>query len=430
MSEFGRTLLYVGGGAWILILAVMLLPVRRFHRFSGQWLIPAAPQRVWSIYDIDLNNPESRALHSHIVSIDRGKGNPSIVTAVCDLSGGAKTRLVTMRYEEIVDRPGEFAQTRLLELAERPFPFGQRHLETTEMFPDEGGTRLIFTWEGELATLGQRLLLKRQYRRIFTRLKSVCEGKPVAPMVRPRNPRIALAVSVLAILSFGLVFGWIVGLVLTLALVIHEFGHWLAMRLTGQPAPRVMLLPFLGGVTIANHPHKTLFNDAFCALMGAGFSALPVLALLILLLRLDWTIPLLGLDEAAFQPMGTYGLLARAALVIGAINLFQLLPFLPLDGGQVLRALMQSFSVRWAKHVLLGIGGAGMAGFLYLGDPLLAGIVGIGMLQSWHLSGTQTAARPMSGVGVTAISCAFLLTAAIHGAAVFYGLTLLRQLSG
>jgi Zn-dependent protease len=248
--------------------------------------------------------------------------------------------------------------------------------------------------------------------------------------VRPRNPRIALAVSALAIASFGFVFGWIVGLVLTLALVIHEFGHWLAMRLTGQPAPRVMLLPFLGGVTIANHPHKTLFNDAFCALMGAGFSALPALALLIALVRLDWAIPLLGLDGSSFQTMGTVGLLARSALVIGAINLFQLLPFLPLDGGQVLRALMQSFGARWAKHVLLGIGGAGMAGSAYLGDPLMAGIVGIGMLQSWHLTGTPTAARPMSGIGATAILAAFLLTAAIHGAAAFQGLSILRQLRG
>ena len=58
---------------------------------------------------------------------------------------------------------------------------------------------------------------------------------------------------------------------------LHEFGHWIAMRFTGQPAPRIMLVPFFGGVTLANHPHKTLFRDAFCALMGAGVSALPSL---------------------------------------------------------------------------------------------------------------------------------------------------------
>jgi Zn-dependent protease len=428
MSEFGRTFLYVGGGAWILILAVMLFPVRRFHRFTMEKLVLAPPSRVWSVYDIDLANPESRALYAHVVSIDREEGERPVFKTVCDLSGGRRTRLITIRYEETAKRPHEILHTRVLDANDRPFPFGERHLSTFELKPKDGGTQVTFTWNGEIATLGQRFMLWRQYRRVMHQLKSICEGRPAAPMVRPRNPRIALAVSVLAILSFGFIFGWIVGLVLTLALVIHEFGHWLAMRLTGQPAPRVLLLPFLGGVTIANHPHKTLFNDAFCALMGAGFSALPVLALLILLLRLDWTIMLLGLDAAAFQPMGTVGLLARGALVISVINLFQLLPFLPLDGGQVLRALMQSFSVRWAKHILLGIGGAGMAAFIYLGDPLVAGIVGIGMLQSWHLSGTQTAARPMSGVGVTAISCAFLLTAAIHGAGAFYGLSILRQL--
>jgi len=71
-----------------------------------------------------------------------------------------------------------------------------------------------------------------------------------------------------------------------------------------------------------------------------------------------------------------------------------------------------------------------MAGSAYLGDPLMAGIVGIGMLQSWHLTGTPTAARPMSGIGATAILAAFLLTAAIHGAAAFQGLSILRQLRG
>jgi Zn-dependent protease len=335
-----------------------------------------------------------------------------------------------MRYEEVERRERERLQTCVLEANERPYPFGRRHRSTFELKPQDSGTLVTFGWDGEIPTLGQRLALWRQYRRAIHQLKSVCEGKPVAPLVRPRNPRSMFLVSVLAILSFGYTFGWIVGVVLSLALVIHEFGHWLAMRLTGQPAPRMMLLPFLGGVTIANHPHKTLFNDAFCALMGAGFSTLPALVLLVLLIRLDWTIALLGLDGSAFQPTGTVGLLARGALVVGAVNLLQLLPFLPLDGGQVLRALMQSFSTRWARYILLGIGGAGMAAFANFGDFLLAGVVGIGMLQSWHLSGTPSGARPMSGIGLAAIVAAFLITAAIHGAAAFQGLSVLRQLQG
>jgi len=428
MSDFGQTLLYVGGGAWILVIAVMLLPVRRSYRFTMERLIAAPPSRVWSIYDTDLNNPESKALYAHVVSFEREAGTAPIFKTVIDLSGGHRTRLVTMRYEEVERREHEILETRLLEANERPYPFGQRHRSAFVLQPKDGGTLVTVGWEGDIATLGQRLTLHRQYRRVMHQLKSACEGRPVAPLVRPRSPRTMLAVSLLAIISFGVVFGWIVGVALSVALVIHEFGHWLAMRLTGQPAPRVMLLPFLGGVTIANHPHKTLFNDAFCALMGAGFSTLPALVLLVLLVRLDWTISLLGLDGSDFQQTGTVGLLARCALVIGVINLFQLLPFLPLDGGQVLRALMQSFSTRWARYILLGIGAAGMAAFAYFGDFLLAGIVGIGMLQSWHLSGAPSVARPMSGIGLAAIVAAFLVTAAIHGAAAYHGLSILRQL--
>jgi len=106
------------------------------------------------------------------------------------------------------------------------------------------------------------------------------------------------------------------------------------------------------------------------------------------------------------------------------------MPFLPLDGGQVLRAIMQSFGARWAKSALLAIGAAGVAAFIHFGEPLLAGVVGIGVLQSWHMPAKPGTARPMSVVGLAAMICAFLMTAAIHGAAAYYGLILMQHLPG
>lgn len=64
------------------------------------------------------------------------------------------------------------------------------------------------------------------------------------------------------------------GLLLSSMLLLHEFGHWLGMRLTGQPSARFMLVPLLGGVAVPNNPHKTEFADAFSTLMGPGISAL------------------------------------------------------------------------------------------------------------------------------------------------------------
>jgi len=421
MGEFGRTLLYIGAGAWILALVAMLLPVRRFHRFTIEWLISASPQRVWSIFDIDLNNPESRAFHSYIVSKNEEKVNPTVITTVCDMSGGARIGLTKIRYEVLAVRTWEFAQTRTIEIGERSFPFGQQHLETTELQPTGDGTRIKFTWQGEINTLGQRLLLRRKYNQFFARLKSSCEGKAIAPIVPRRKPLISIAISLIAIASFGIALGWVFGVILSLALVIHEFGHWLAMRLTGQPAPRAMLLPFLGGVTIANHPHKTYFNDAFCALMGAGFSAILVLPLLFLM---AWNYSSIGPSDAGH---GMASIIAMTTFIVGSLNLFQLLPFLPLDGGQVLRAIMQSFSARWAKYILLAIGAIAVAACLYAELPLMAGFVGIGVLQSWHMPITAGTARPMGGLGVAAIIGLFLLTAAIHTVATGLGAVLMRQ---
>jgi Zn-dependent protease len=424
MGELGQILFYAGAGAWILFLAAMQLPVRRAYRFKIEKWIAAPPERVWKIYDTDLNDPESKALYERVLSKEQHDGNPPIVTTISEHMVAGQRRRIVVRYAVLLRRPPEIMSVRMLNIGGKQDPYGLQNISTSEFSRYDSGTLLRHTWEGELATLGQRLDLRNQYSKFIDRLAAVCERKPVASTLKPRNPLATLAISVLAIVSFAIVYGWIFGALLSLALVVHEFGHWLAMRLTGQPAPRVMLLPFLGGVTIANHPHKTYFNDAFCALMGAGFSALPALALLLLMFHWNLSIESSPIDSSAVS------VVALSAFAIGAVNLLQLMPFLPLDGGQVLRAIMQSFSARWAKLALLAIGGAGVAAFIYFGEPLLAGIVGIGVLQSWHMPAKPGTARPMSVVGLAAMICAFLMTAAIHGSAAYYGLMLLRQLPG
>jgi hypothetical protein len=59
--------------------------------------------------------------------------------------------------------------------------------------------------------------------------------------------------SILAVGTFALWLGWIGAVMLTAVLILHEFGHLIAMRLTGQPA-RAMRVPLFGDVALANHP--------------------------------------------------------------------------------------------------------------------------------------------------------------------------------
>ena len=110
-------------------------------------------------------------------------------------------------------------------------------------------------------------------------LKDFCEtGNGSVSDLSVQSPWKSLSLTTLAVASFILLFGWVFALILTIAIIIHEYGHWLAMRMTGQPKPRIMLIPFLGGVAVPNHPYKSQFDDAFVSLMGAGLSLIPCLA--------------------------------------------------------------------------------------------------------------------------------------------------------
>ena len=209
--------------------------------------------------------------------------------------------------------------------------------------------------------------------------------------------------------------------------MLHEFGHWLAMRLTGQPAPRIMLVPFFGGVAVGNHPHKSQFDAAFCALMGPGFSALPCLALLAAALVLGSMEPVNDagtLAQQYFMPPLLATAAAALAGFIGLLNLLQLLPVLPLDGGQVLRALVQSFSGIWARRILLAVTGIGIAGFLYIGDLIITGFLALGLFQAWHMGTEPPKARPMRAIGATVICIGYGLTLAVHAGAVFFFISL------
>ena len=61
-----------------------------------------------------------------------------------------------------------------------------------------------------------------------------------------------------------------------------------------------------------------------------------------------------------------------------------------------------------------------MVGFGYLGDLIVAGIFGVGILQAWHLSKERPRAEPMRISGLVAIGSGAIATIGIHTAAVAY----------
>ena len=113
--------------------------------------------------------------------------------------------------------------------------------------------------------------------------------------------------------------------------LLHEFGHALACRQTGGEANHIMLWP-LGGVAFVrppNRPGAQLWSIAAGPLVNVVLLPLFMLAQSFAY-RAGW----------AFTNPDAYRLLVSTAWINIAILLFNLLPIYPLDGGQILRALL------------------------------------------------------------------------------------------
>lgn len=120
-------------------------------------------------------------------------------------------------------------------------------------------------------------------------------------------------------------------LALFLIVLMHEFGHALACRQVGGRADHIVLWP-LGGVAYVDPPPRpgaTLWSIVAGPLVNVAL--LPVLMLLGLFAR--W--------HGWEQTMPNLASLILAVNVINAVLLgFNILPIYPLDGGQILRALL------------------------------------------------------------------------------------------
>jgi Zn-dependent protease len=113
--------------------------------------------------------------------------------------------------------------------------------------------------------------------------------------------------------------------------LMHEFGHALACRQVGGEARQIILWP-LGGIAFVNPPPRpgaVLWSIAAGPLVNVLL--LPVtIGLVALSASMQW--PALNPDLAKFLEM--------IALINGALLIFNLLPIYPLDGGQIVQALL------------------------------------------------------------------------------------------
>jgi Zn-dependent protease len=145
--------------------------------------------------------------------------------------------------------------------------------------------------------------------------------------------------------AYGVLFSWKFAVALLLQLFVHEYGHVHAMRRTGMRVRGMYFVPFLGAVAVTEDAFSSRRQQAYVALNGPIWGTLFSLVPAGLWL---WT------REPLFAAVTAWWAL---------INLFNLIPVSPLDGGRVMQALAYSFSSSLGLALtVVGLGGAVVVG--------------------------------------------------------------------
>ena len=129
------------------------------------------------------------------------------------------------------------------------------------------------------------------------------------------------ATMLVSIAAYALIWGWKFAVGFVLLLLIHEMGHVIQLRREGVPATAPLFIPFLGAVVGMKRMPDDAAAEARVGLAG----------------------PVLG-SLGCLIPLALHGLtgddLFKALAFVGFfLNLFNLLPVLPLDGGRAMAAL-------------------------------------------------------------------------------------------
>lgn len=119
---------------------------------------------------------------------------------------------------------------------------------------------------------------------------------------------------------YGLIFGWAYGIGFVLLIFVHEMGHVWAAKLEGVKVSAPMFIPFMGAlISMQQRPGDSL-AEAKIAAGGPILGSLGALGCL-------------GLYSWLHQP-----LFLALAYIGFFLNLFNLVPITPLDGGRILGA--------------------------------------------------------------------------------------------
>jgi Zn-dependent protease len=161
-----------------------------------------------------------------------------------------------------------------------------------------------------------------------------------------------------SVAAYSLLWGWRFAIGFVVLLFVHEMGHVIALRREGIKASAPMFIPFMGALISAKSLGGNALAEARVGLAG----------------------PILGSLGAAVVAIA--GAVAGSDLLLALgyvgffLNLFNLLPVVPLDGGRAMAAMAPAM---W----FVGLA-ALVALLLVIPNPILLIIVILGALETWR----------------------------------------------
>ncbi len=132
-------------------------------------------------------------------------------------------------------------------------------------------------------------------------------------------------------LIYAQLFGWAFGVGIVLLILIHESGHVVVARIMGLPVTLPVMIPFLGAFVSMKQQPRSVAQESVMAIGGPVLGSIAA-----------------GLCYVGYlaAPDSNTGQLLRALAYFGfLINLFNLIPLTPLDGGRVTSLLSKWFNV-------------------------------------------------------------------------------------
>lgn len=117
------------------------------------------------------------------------------------------------------------------------------------------------------------------------------------------------------------IWGWKVGVGIVLLIFVHETGHLLAARMMGLNVGWPVFIPFMGAIIALKEAPRNAWVEAVVGIGGPVLGSIGALAI--------WSVYFIT-GNPIFLALGSLGFF---------INLFNLIPIIPLDGGRIVSAI-------------------------------------------------------------------------------------------